>query len=569
MVIHASRFKRTPRLFLSFALPSFLVVISSVSWARTTISAESALERYQLSTGEDALLQYLAVGVPADFSGDFNERWDAYRFAAGALSEKKSPRVTASLIRLLQDPIPAPLLRDLLLKVSTDYNNHTWDNWNLEILKNTFEFRAACAYSLANTGDDTALPALLDYLADITEIMDHQLDVGHADPTLLSAYSSTCYAITTLGDKAGIDTTIGDLDRLTRHSPELTIYFLRLSTGQSFGPDYQESPRTRAFEIKKWQEWWQQNRDTFNFVRQDSANLPYMDQLKPIPDTLRDHVATVSVPDVGGGGYRSQSEKWLTENGTQHTADFKAIVGDKAEAVAVRSEATKWYAQVVGDDSLKLLLTYATDDNIYRDDITARPWLQRSAFGLICKHFPANAADVAKVCLLSEDPVSDNAAYFLMQESEHHKYVAEIFPKIKAVNGRLVSIQRLLHLSEPIGRTAFFDAVKDSRVSIASYGAQGIEKFGLETELPAESREALEKWRNNPQFIIDKIMKGSLEGQERIDAVQSALSLVDVTDPYASRIYYEGWRILPEDSRDAAMEGILRCVEYFNTNHNR
>lgn len=229
----------------------------------------------------------------------------------------------------------------------------------------------------------------------------------------------------------------------------------------------------------------------------------------------------------------------------------------------MRKEALEWYTRFAGGDALELLISYAADEGVYGSLFVERLHLQRTAFRLICEKFPEKAVEIAKACMLSGDVVSDSAVHFLMENDDHHRYVAEKFSNIAAVNGRLLAIQLFLRLSGPIGRPVFIDGLKDTSVSIATFSVQGVEKFDLESELPTASREALEKWRTIPHFQLRMTAESSHQNEGKTASILSAIENVDESDPFASRIYFEAWRMLSAESRNITMAGILRCVDNY------
>ncbi len=551
------------RLYRLVCIGAALVLINGNLQARSIITADGALDRYHLAKEEAGLLEYLEAGIPQDFSGEFNQRWEMYYWVAAKLGELKSNKASPNLIQLIEEPLSLPLRDDLVLKIAGSLARNSWKDWDDQRVQDLARLRAKCAMALVNIGDESALPALIAYLETLTPIINEELDKEKPESALLWSFSITCSAVTALGSKAGIDALIASLDRLPKRAPETIIDYLRICTGQSFGPEYSQPLHTRAPDIQKWRKWWEQNRDDFAIDRQRILNTRKPDLPQPVPKPLRAHIASAETQgmDFDGTGYGKQSSDWLKENGSKRTAELAAIVNDRDEDATVRKEALKWYARFAGNSALDLLTKYAMGEDIYSESGIDRSHLQREALKLIREHFPQMAEDVARRCMFSQHPVSSHAVGILMKNPNNHGHVAENFARLPQ-STRFGAIQSLLHLSEPAGRPAFFEAVKDTHVHMAAFAARGIDKFALEAELPQASQEALTKWREDPEFLLLLIeMEESMPEDKREAAIHVALKLVKETDAHAARAYYRAWTMLPADSRETAMAGLVRCMD--------
>jgi hypothetical protein len=286
----------------------------------------------------------LETGVANDFSGEFNDRWDMYGYIATVLGESKSLRAIPVFVRLIEEPLPTKLHHDLLLEVATNSYNRSWENWDLERLKNISRFRSICATALANIEDDSVLPALLKYLDTQTPIIEAHLERGNPDSALAWSYSLVCNAITLLGSKTGIDALIVALDRIPINAPETIVQYLQICTGQSFGPIYSQRSDERPSEIESWKKWWKLNRNTFRTDREAMSNWR-PNRSRPAPETLHDYLSSSSLLSMGGysgGGYARESAEWLTKNGGNYTQEFRTIVEDRGESALVRKEALEW-----------------------------------------------------------------------------------------------------------------------------------------------------------------------------------------------------------------------------------
>jgi len=562
METRAMILRRQPRLSTLVCVGAVLVLFNGNLEANSRITADGQLDRYHLDKAEEALLGYLEAGIPQDFSGDFNERWEMYQWIAAKLGEMGSNNASPTLIQLIEEPLPPPLQDDLLFHVAGYRGHDSWEDWDDQRVRDLAELRKACAHALAKIGDEDALPALLAYLETLGQSIKNELEKKNPDSSLLWSYSSVCRDVTALGSKAGIDALIATLDHLPQRAPETIVYYLRICTRQPFGPEYSQPLHTRPAEIQKWHEWWKQNRDGFRIDRQRVLDTEKPDLPRPVPVSLRDHVAAAYTRhmDSDGSGYGKHSADWLEKDGSTRTAEFAAIVNNCSEDSRVRKEALKWYARFAGDSALDLLTTYATDDKIYSETGTEWLHLQTEALNLIQGQFPQMAEDVARRCMFSEHYVSSNAVSFLMKSASNYTYVAENFTRLGHL-GRLEAIQSLLWLSEPVGRPAFFEGMKDSDIHMAVFAARGIRKFALEAELPQTSREALTRWREDPEFLLLLMIEESMPEGDRVAAIQEALQLVQKTDAHAARTYYTAWTMLPSDSRDTAMAGLVRCLE--------
>ena len=551
------RFRRP--VLLRFATLLLLLFCFNAA-ANLIITADFALDQYGVDKREEALLDYLENGVPEDFRGEFFQRWEVYYWIATKLGEMKSTKALPLLIRRIQEPLPPQLQKDLELHVAGYLGHDLWEGWDREFERELAKFSEACAMALGRIGDDSTLPVLKTYLKSVTKAIDDDIEAGTSEPFLMSAYGATCSAITALGSKEGIDALITALDRLPRRSPGHVVYYLRFCTGQPFGPEYSQPLHRRPDEIRKWKEWWDQNRETYVIDRDRVLHRRGPELPRPVPRSLRDHVAAAETRyfDYDGTGYGKSSVRWLESRGRWHVRGLAAIVNDTDEDARVRGEALKWYARFGGRGALNLLAGYATDDVRYSELGTDRLHLQGSALELVGEYFPDKVDQVAKKCLFSSHQVSGNAIHLLMKKPENYRYVADSFANL-ADTARHQAIQKLLDLPEPVGRQAFFDAVKDERVHVAHYGARGIRKFSLESELPEESRQALARWREDPEFFL--LMIDETEPQKRrLAKIQEALQLIKEPDAKAASVYYRAWTMLPAQERDIAMKGLERCI---------
>gem|GEM_PF-3880488 len=550
------------RLLWSFAalLP---LLFSFAAHALEIITADGALDRYGVDKREGSLLDYLENGIPADFRGKPFERWETYSWIATKLGELESTKALPLLIRRIQEPLPLQLQKDLELHVAGSLAHHSWEDWDRGFLREVARFREACAMSLARIGDHRALPILTAYLESLTQIADHELEWDNPDSSLLWSFSGTCSAIAGLGSKEGIDALIAALDDLPTRSPEHIIYYLRLCTGQPFGPEYSQPLHRWPAEIRKWKEWWERNRDSYRVdldrvLRRGAPELP-----RPRPRSLRDHVAAAETRyfDYDGTAYGKRSVRWLEFRGRWYVRGLAAIVNDADEDARVRGEALKWYARFGGRRAFDVLAGYATDDSRYSELGIDRLHLQITALNLVEEFFPESVDRVAKNCMLSSHQVSGNAIHILMKKPENYRYVADSFAKL-AYTARFQAIQKLLYLDEPLGRQAFFEAVKEKDVHMAQYGARGIRKFSLESELPEDSRQALDRWRNDPEFLL--LMIDETEPQpRRVSKILQALQLIKEPDAETATVYYRAWNMLPAQDRDIAMKGLERCIDAY------
>lgn len=228
----------------------------------------------------------------------------------------------------------------------------------------------------------------------------------------------------------------------------------------------------------------------------------------------------------------------------------------------------KWYAASSKNggnknthvSALDLLTRYAIGDDIYSEHGYDRMLLQGEALNLIEKYFPDALDDVAKRCVVSKGFTSSNAVYLLMKSEHNYQFIAKKYDLLLG-EARNHALQALLQLSEPIGRPAFIAALMSGDVYEAVYGARGVAKFGLEADLPEESRLALSKWRADPSFRIHIIDDQEIESEEvRVTAVLKVLSDLGGVDAEAAWVYRRAWSMLPPESRGIAFEGLLRCI---------
>lgn len=546
-----------------------LVSFGANSGATSFVTTEHVLGPCEFDKSEEALISYLKAGVPQDGLPGNKMRWDYYYWIATKLGELKSQKAVPVLIELLEEPLPAPLVDDLI-PIAVAYDG-TWEDWDRRRKGKDYRFRSACARALGTIGDESALPALTSYLSSLKPAVDGALETYVSDYSLyvLWSYDGACRAITALGDKKGIDALVDVVERYPAHAHSLSVTYLRICTGQSFGPEDSQPLHTRAADVRRWREWWDENRDSFRIERE---RIMLRNQFIPAwpegePKTVRDHVTRVRGGMTYSGEYiqSPRSAKWLEENGPARTDELVAIVDDRDELARTRKKAMKLYAEFVGDDAAECLRRWAENDQF---DVEAgiKTRLQHTALNLLWRNSPAVAEKVARDCIFSSGFVGTYSAGFLVNGADvqaNVAFLADCYPKLDQ-SVRAKAIYALQKLDQPVGEPLFYLGIEDSDVRTAASGAAAIRKFGLEDELSASCREALAKWRSDPEFLRSMIDKDDPTAEQELIAYsRQAIQHVEGTDAAAAATYRQACRYLTGPAQEQAQAGWKRCVEAY------
>lgn len=534
------------RLILVFAVVVCMLLTSEQGSATTIMTVEGELQRHALPLDPATLSRYLTEGVPeghqprdgdpmAVASYPFR-RWELYLSIAKYLGQAKSKVAAPALLEAIESELPRALQLDLDIHVAGYSGYKTWNEWDIAEREKIATFRAACAESLARIGHKASLPPLKDYLESFEERITAELIREKPDSAYLWAFSRTCRAITALGDKAGIDALIASLDDCPIVAPETIINYLRISTGQPFGPEYDQPLHLRPAEIQKWKDWWETNKTSFvidetKVITQTKPDLP-----KPAPRTLRDHVAFAETRYMGydGTGWGRYSTTWLEDNSQRYVSELLRLTNDPNEPSRVRGEAMDWFAKFAGPLAFPILRDFATDDACC-DTQTETLHLRSKALKLIDQFFPAQVDEVAKDCLRSSVSVSQGAFHILAKNPENRAYLVESFHSL-VPNVQHQAIQGFIQYENPIAREVFFHALKSDDRGLAIYAALGVRRFNLSAVLPEDARVAHEAWLRNPEFVIGLTRRD--DGLEwPLQHYQKALLLIQSTDVNAARAY--------------------------------
>ncbi len=567
------------------------LVVSRDSVARSVpadIPPEKSLSAAGLSIDEASLIRYLEQGIPPGYfpvqeSRDnipfVTRRWGYYGLMATVLAKMGSQAAIPVLEQLQAGALPPILDSDLDLcaaALSRYMETVTWEEWDTARERLHDGLRLSSARALSRITGTSSVPFELSMLEKWTPAF---LNASESGNDIQQFYYGLCKSLTMQGSPAGIDTFIATFDSPQDRINDPIVSLLQQWTGQTFGPEYDDSPRVKAVEIGKWKSWWAANRATFQpNVANMQQSIPFLTPY-PAPTSLRDRVwhAENASMDYDNRYFGRQSIAWLEENGHREVRKLLAIVEDEDERLTVRGEALMWYVKFAKNPSYKMLLGYATaPDPGYFD------MLANNAMKLIGEHFPEKSNDALKQIAASGSNAAENAATLLSRTPEGIAFLQSM--EFDGANGVLYQLSQQLARSGPAQLPSIEAGLLSGDAGTASYAAIAAERTGVENQLSPEAKTALAQWEADPEFLF-RVLQHRPEQSTTIRDFDRLLESTTDTGPKTAVTLLragEWFRQLQphipnltqtpgEDRRIelALLEQWLRCVEAFRASRGR
>lgn len=169
-----------------------------------------------------------------------------------------------------------------------------------------------------------------------------------------------------LGDPAGLDFLIEQIELLNRRESAAAARVFTMVTGQDFGYTENTALRARRPKARQYREWWKQNRAQFA-VNPDEVIKRRLEPKTPLayqPRTPRDLLKLAACYfDFDNSLGSKDARKRIKDSGPAMNSELQRLASDPMEDLDVRMEAMNWYYEINRTDARNLMTKLRRDEN--------------------------------------------------------------------------------------------------------------------------------------------------------------------------------------------------------------
>lgn len=546
-------------------------------------------QRVGLPTDQASLVRYLFEGFPPGLKPVIEpyrgskiplDRWPQYDSAIYML--EKTPEANTALRRLMESPLPEPLMEDLLLFVAFDWQNwESYDDWDRRAATEAAELQARGALKLAQNEGKIAEPALLSFVDRAQPQVEAALQNPREGATLASLYALICSELAQMGRREGVDALVSLL-AATPYSAGghgNALFSLR----RLFGPKFPSTSDTEAQyreAVRQWQEWWAANRDSFEAPGEPwTPPAPEKLYTYPPPEGSSKYERALAYAGAYAdtdfyAGPAPELKEWLEENAESHGRMLRRIADDETLPDKIRWAAAQWYVKGSGDRAMKWVRGQVMEWS--PEDKPGAPFdpsrlLQmtreetRSAHEVVeiakeCVEERCAATPAAAHILLSYEPDARDPQFVL----DRYERIVESFPEV-----RRAAASHFFANPAPGDEKVFLDVLRSGDRSAAAFAVAAVKRRGLADKLPADARESYDKWAEN-QSVRFEVINLIQNPEQREKAALELVRAVDGTDAEAARVYAFGYLTLTRHGNaeitpeaQSCLDALHRCIDAY------
>jgi hypothetical protein len=569
------------------AIPILALLLAS-AWATAEImSPNMALDQMGFPADTPSLIRALSEGWPNSISPAPNHyamsgtplrRWDAYLTAIQVLGSRKATEAVPVLVRIVREPLPDPLVDDLLLDIpESNALADAWEEWDSAAGGENSRIRIAALQALANIDPESAKEDAVRFVEQLKPRVAESLQQEQPDESLWFAYSGICDLAARIGCKEGVDALVDLLPATKPGSMVGTLMAGQLEwvTGQS-NPILQDtSPEAHAEAVRKWQAWWAAERERFVPATTPPPPAPKDYAYPPPEDAGKKEIVTAYLrasieTDVRGGDMivkaYPEAEEWLKANAGRYTRQLRAIADDSSQSPALRETAANWYAQAGGKRAAKWL----RGEVLAMEEVEPKKqigWSSPSVrIRLLRQTWPEGYRDATRELIEKMLPGADGAALALLQDASGPEGLFLVLQNYDRLVTRYPSIRQLalqVFVRKPVegDERVVVDGLRNGDMNDATWAALIVEQRGMEDRLPQDARAALEEWRKVPYFTLDVISRDldTKRSAQRARVVKIVDSL-NGTDAAHAQAYYRAYAMITGYMQDPVTPESEACL---------